>query len=279
MLKYPVLTIAGLDNSGGAGLLADIKTFASFGCYGMAAETLIAVQNSLGVSERVIIDTAIIKKQIEMIFDDMTPKAVKIGMLLNEEIILMVAEYLKNNARNIPIILDPVMMCKGNISLLSSEAVKALINNLIPLATIVTPNILEALIIIGEDPKNSLLTHYEIAEKVQQMNINAAIIKGGHYDNEDAIDLLVLKDQAIIELTTPRLKTPHTHGTGCTLSAAITACIARGMNIKESVIIAKEFLTEALSSTISLGLGKGNGPVDHTWYIDNLDHLNKKDSN
>lgn len=276
MLKYPVLTIAGLDNSGGAGLLADVKTFTVFGCYGMAAETLIAVQNSLGVQERLVIDTKIIQKQIETIFEDMPPKAIKLGMLLNEDIILMVAQSLKKYATDIPIVIDPVMMCKGNISLLSPEATTALVNELLPLATIITPNIPEALIIIGEDPTTSTLSHYEIAKKLQKLSINAALIKGGHYENNYSIDLLIQKNTDIIELSTPRLNTPHTHGTGCTLSAAITACLARELPLEKSVRIAKHFLTHALSSTTQLGLGAGNGPVDHTWHIHDLTHFDNK---
>ncbi|MGL5955508.1 MAG: bifunctional hydroxymethylpyrimidine kinase/phosphomethylpyrimidine kinase [Brevinema sp.] len=274
MLKYPVLTIAGLDNSGGAGLLADIKTFTTFGCYGMAAETLIAVQNSLGVQERFIIDTSIIKGQIETIFEDIPPKAVKLGMLLNEDIIRMVVGCLKKYAQHIPIVIDPVMMCKGNISLLSPIATKVLVTELLPLATIITPNIPEAMIIIGEDPVTSTLTQYEIAQALQKMDINATIVKGGHYINDQAMDLFIFQNKEIVELVSPRINTPHVHGTGCTLSAAITACLARGFDIKTSVHIAKNFLTKALSSTTILGLGAGRGPVDHLWWVDEgLEHL------
>ncbi|MGL4676807.1 MAG: bifunctional hydroxymethylpyrimidine kinase/phosphomethylpyrimidine kinase [Brevinema sp.] len=274
MLKYPVLTIAGLDNSGGAGLLADIKTFTAFGCYGMAAETLIAVQNSLGVRERFIIDTSVIKGQIESIFEDMPPKALKLGMLLNEDIIRMVVESLKKYAQNIPVVIDPVMMCKGNISLLSPIATKVLVSELLPLATIITPNIPEAMIIIGEDPTTSILTQHEIAQALQKMNINAALVKGGHYTNTQSVDLFIHNQEEIIPLTSPRINTPHIHGTGCTLSAAITACLARGLDIKTSVHKAKHFLTQALNSTTVLGLGTGCGPVDHMWWCNGkLDHL------
>ena len=266
MIQYPTLTIAGLDNSGGAGLLADTKTFSAFGCYGMSAITLVAVQNSLGVKDRFVIDLPIIKGQIETIFEDMRPKAVKIGMLLNEEIILMVADYLEKNAQDIPIVLDPVMMCKGNISLLSPTATKALVERLVPLATIITPNIPEAMIIIGEDPTKVILSQEEIAQRFLDIGVKAAIIKGGHYDTKDSTDIFIEQGKAMVYLRTPRIDTPHTHGTGCTLSAATAAALARGYSVEESVKIAKNFLTHALASTKKQGIGAGVGPVDHNWF-------------
>lgn len=272
MIQYPILTIAGLDNSGGAGLLADIKTFSAFGCYGMSAVTLVAVQNSLGVKDRFIIDLPIIKGQIETIFEDMPPKAVKMGMLLNEDIILMVADYLEKHAKDIPIVLDPVMMCKGNISLLSPEATNTLVKRLVPLATIITPNIPEAMIIIGEDPIKTTLPHEEIALRLQNMGVKAAVVKGGHYETEESTDILIEQGKKMIKLSTPRINTRHTHGTGCTLSAAITALLAQGYSIEDSVRKAKQFLTNALLSTTKNSIGSGVGPVDHCWFENNL-HL------
>ncbi len=274
MLKYPVLTIAGLDNSGAAGMLADIKTFTMFGCYGMVAETLIAVQNSLGVKRRFVIDTDVIHAQLDAIFEDSPPKAIKLGMLLNEEIINMVADYLAENAKNTPIILDPVMMCKGNISLLSPESERAIVEKLLPLSIIVTPNLPESLIIIGENPAESTLTQEEIADRYAQLDINAVIIKGGHYDEEDHATDIFVHDGKQTKLSVPRVSTRHTHGTGCTLSASITACMARGMDLDTAVVTAKNFITNALVSTTVYSIGQGVGPVDHMWAMDDeLSHL------
>ena len=270
MLQYPILTIAGLDNSGAAGMLADIKTFSAFGCYGMTALTLVAVQNTLGVQKRLMIDTPTIKHQIDVIFEDLRPKAIKIGILIEEDVIHMVADYLEEHAQDIPIVLDPVMMLKNNHPMLSPSAIQATIKRLIPLATIITPNLPEAMVIIGEDPAKTTLPQIEIAKRILDMGIKSAIIKGGHYSTEDSTDIFVEQGKEMIFLATTRVNTPHTHGTGCTLSAAIVASLAQGRSLETSVRRAKKFITKALESTIISSLGSGVGPVDHNWFREDI---------
>ena len=265
MIQNPILSIAGFDNSGGAGIHADLKVFSSFGCYGMTVLTALAVQNTMGVKSCHMIPCSVIKEQLESIFEDIPPQAIKIGMLFNEDIINTVYEFLVNNALDIPIILDPVMLAKSGDPLLLPEARQSLIKKIVPLATIITPNIPEALELIGIPTPSP--SQEKIAHEILKLGCKSVLIKGGHYHHEDATDLF-LQDDKIELFSTKRIHTKNTHGTGCTLSAAITASIAQGYSLSDSVKYAKKYLTNAILSASQQSIGHGAGPTDHLWFLD-----------
>lgn len=269
MIQYPVLSIAGFDNSGGAGLQADLKVFSSFGCYGMTVVTALAVQNTTGVRNCHMIPSSVIKEQLETIFEDISPKAIKIGMLFNEEIIHTIYSFFKDNNIQVPIIIDPVMLAKSGDPLLLPEARCSLIEKLIPLANLVTPNIPEALELIGlTSQEKNTFSQEEIAQQILKLGCQAVLIKGGHYDNENSTDLLLAQDNSPQLFSVKRVHTKNTHGTGCTLSAAITALIAQDYSLFDSVNYAKKYLTEALISAAHQSVGQGAGPVDHLWFLE-----------
>lgn len=260
--KIPTLTIAGSDSSGGAGIQADLKTFSAIGTYGMTVITAITAQNTVGVLAVEDLSIDIIKGQIEAIFEDIRPVALKIGMVSDEKIIKVIAKLLKSyKAENI--ILDPVMISKSGYSLLKSEAKKALIKELIPMAKIVTPNIPEAEEITSMKIEN--LDEMRIAgEKILSLGPEYVLMKGGHL-KEEPIDLLIGKNSFKI-LKSKRINKKNTHGTGCTLSSAITAYIALGYTVDQAVELAKEYITGAIKH--SFDIGKGIGPVHHFYKLD-----------
>jgi len=269
MIKCPVLSIAGFDNSGGAGLQADLKVFTSFGSYGMTVLTALAVQNTMGVRLCYMIPSDIIKEQLETIFEDIPPKAIKIGMLFNEEIINTVHDFLTKNNVKVPIVIDPVMVSKSGDPLLLSEARECLIKKLIPLATIVTPNLPEAIELIGVSSEEAkTMSQESIAKKVLSLGCESVLVKGGHYSGEFSKDVFLKRDGDTLTLNAKRIDTKNTHGTGCTLSAAIAALLSQDYSLEESVKNAKIYLTKALLSGALQSVGKGAGPVDHTWFLD-----------
>lgn len=271
MIQYPVLSIAGFDNSGGAGLQADLKTFSAFGCYGMTVLTALAVQNTQGVKSCHMIDTSIILDQLETIFEDIPPKAIKLGMLFNKEIINTIDDFFTAHQITTPLIIDPVMMAKSGDPLLLPEARQSLIQKLIPRAMIVTPNLPEALELIGEDPKTiPEMSQEEIAQKILDLGCHSVLVKGGHYDGVDSTDVLVTQSELQKTFSTPRIDTKNTHGTGCTLSAAITSLVARGYSLVDSISFSKQYLTNALLSASHQSVGKGTGPTDHFWFLDKI---------
>ncbi|MGL4393849.1 MAG: bifunctional hydroxymethylpyrimidine kinase/phosphomethylpyrimidine kinase [Brevinema sp.] len=264
MIQFPTLSIAGFDNSGGAGLQADLKTFSAFGCYGMTVVTAIAVQNTKGVASCYEIPLGTIEHQLETIFEDIRPSAIKIGMLFNDEIIELVSDFLKNNAKNIPVVLDPVMVAKSGDPLLLESAVEALRTKLIPLSDIITPNIPESLTLLGVDSEK--LTQDEIAQRLLDFGSKYVLVKGGHYDSEVSRDLLLSSNEREY-FESKRISTKNTHGTGCTLSAAIAANLARGLSMKDAVSSAKIYITKAIESASKQSIGSGAGPTDHLWFL------------
>lgn len=247
------LTIAGSDPSGGAGIQADLKTFHQFGVYGEAAITLLTVQNSLGVSRVKVMDVALVRQQIEAVLADIPPAAVKTGALGSEWMIRMVAQL------DLPqLVVDPVMVSKHGASLLTEEARHALAAKLLPNAYLVTPNLPEAAALTGIDIE-SLDDMREAAGRLKVMGARSVLVKGGHLAG-DAVDLL-LHNGSFFEFQAPRIDTPHTHGTGCSYSAAITALLARGVDLPQAVTQAKAWITEAIRT--NPGLGGGSGPVNH----------------
>jgi len=256
-----VLTIAGSDSSGGAGIQADIKTITVHKMYAMSAITAITAQNTTGVYGIMDVTPEIVGKQIDCIFEDIRPDAVKIGMVSSEPIIEIIAQKLKAyQAENI--VIDPVMVSTSGSKLLSDDAMTALINKLLPLGTVITPNIPEAEVLSQIKIKDE--KDMTSAAKIISKDINGAImVKGGHLVN-DATDLLYTNGEKHW-FKSPRINTTNTHGTGCTLSSAIACNLASGMTLPESIQKAKEFLSGALEA--GLNLGKGSGPLNHMYLL------------
>jgi hydroxymethylpyrimidine/phosphomethylpyrimidine kinase len=254
-----LLTIAGSDCSGGAGIQADLKTFAALGGFGMSVITAVTVQNTRGVRDSQDIRPDVIAGQIAAVFEDIRVDGVKIGMVSRTETILAIAETLGRH-RSAPIVLDPVMVSKSGYHLLMPEAVDTLVKRLFPLATMITPNLPEAELITGMTVQT---THHmrEAARRLHDLGTPQVLVKGGHLSTE-ATDIL-FDGSAFHELPGKKIETPHTHGTGCTLSSAITAFLADGRAPEEAVARAKEYVTESILS--APGIGKGSGPLNHLW--------------
>jgi hydroxymethylpyrimidine/phosphomethylpyrimidine kinase len=255
------LTIAGSDSGGGAGIQADLKTFAALGVYGMSAITAITVQNTLGVQDALEVPSGIVEGQIDAVVEDIGVDAVKTGMLSGPEIIEAVAERARH--WGLRLVVDPVMVAKGGAALLRPDAVQTLRTALLPLAEVVTPNLYEAEVLTGRQIEN-LEQMREAARAIHAMGPRHVVVKGGHRTGEP-IDVL-FDGERFVELRGERIDTPHTHGTGCTFSAAITAFLARGWPVEHAVSRAKRYITEAIRH--APGLGHGHGPVDHFWHLD-----------
>ena len=262
--SYPiVLSIAGSDSSGGAGIQADLKTLSALGVYGATAITAITVQNTLGVHSQLAIDPQIVYDQIIAVVDDLHPHFVKIGMLANVEIVNAVAEAL--NKYNIQIILDPVIISTSGHRLLSIEAQQTIKERLIPISTLVTPNIpeMEAL---TNMPLGSLSKKGCAARYLLDLGAKAILIKGGHEEGNTKSDILFSTSESGIQtstFTSETTLTKNTHGTGCTLSSAITAFMARGLDIIDAIAAAKRYVSEAIRAGADINIGKGFGPVNH----------------
>lgn len=257
-----VLTIAGSDSSGGAGIQADIKTITMNGAYAMSAITAITAQNTLGVRAILDVTPALVKEQIQAVFEDIYPDAVKIGMVSNSEIIKIIAKELEYyNAKNI--VVDPVMVSTSGSRLIEKEALETLKTKLLPLATLITPNIPEANILSDIDIKNEE-DMIKAARYISNTYKSAVLLKGGHNIN-DANDLLYVNDE-YIWFYGKHINNPNTHGTGCTLSSAIATNLAKGENVQMSIKKAKDYISGALLSM--LDLGKGQGPLNHAFLLD-----------
>lgn len=259
-----VLTIAGSDCSGGAGIQADIKTITVHKLYAMSVITALTAQNTTGVYGIMEVTPDFLEKQLECVFSDIYPDAVKIGMVSSKILIeTITSKLIKENVKNI--VLDPVMISTSGCKLLADDAANALIEKLIPIATIITPNIPEAEVLSGMK-----ITHVEdmifAAEKIAQNYKGAILIKGGHKLN-DANDLLYQNGQ-VEWFNGERIDNPNTHGTGCTLSSAIASNMAMGYSLSECIYNAKKYISGALKA--NLDLGKGDGPLDHTYAINKI---------
>ncbi len=252
-----LLTIAGSDSSGGAGIQADLKTFAAHGVYGMSVITAVTAQNTTGVTMVENISAAMVQAQIEAVFDDIRVDAVKIGMVSEAEIIAAVAAGLRRYRPPV-VVLDPVMVSKSGCALLAPEARCALMKELLPLAGLVTPNLPEAEVIAGMNitDKAAMLT---AAHKIMELGCKAVLIKGGHLEG-DADDLLYDGREARW-FGASRIMTKNTHGTGCTLSSSLAANLARGMELAAAVQASKAYVREAIAH--GLEIGSGCGPTHH----------------
>ncbi|MCH7321450.1 bifunctional hydroxymethylpyrimidine kinase/phosphomethylpyrimidine kinase [Solibacillus sp. MA9] len=254
-------TIAGSDSSGGAGIQADIKTFQELGVFGTSVITALTAQNTLGVHGIYPTTVDFVQAQLKAVLEDLEVKAIKTGMLFNAEIIAGVVSLL--NEQHIPLIVDPVMIAKGGASLLQQQAVLAMKEQLLPLATVCTPNIPEAEVLTGRTIETA--EDIELAGRdLLALGVKCVVMKGGHLQGEKAIDTVFISGEPTFMMETERYETKHTHGTGCTFSAAITAEIAKGSSLKEAIIEAKTFVQLAISNP--LNIGHGFGPTNHFVY-------------
>lgn len=248
------LTIAGSDSGGGAGIQADLKAFAALGVHGMSAITALTAQNTLGVFAVAELDPEFVAQQIDVVVVDVGVDATKTGMLASAAIIAAVAAKIREH-RLQPLVVDPVMMATGGEPLLRPEAANSLRERLLPLATVVTPNLPEAAALCGR-PVDSIESMREAARIIHGLGPQAVIVKGGHLSGHDAVDVLFDGSQ-FAEFRSPRFDTPHTHGTGCTFASAIAAGLASGLSLPAAVGQAKVLVTEAVRHGLALGQGRG----------------------
>lgn len=257
--RIPIaLTIAGSDSGAGAGIQADLKTFAALGVYGTSAITAITAQNTVEVRQALELPVDLIAAQIDAVVEDLGVGAAKTGMLSSSEVIEVVAAKVEEHGIK-KLVVDPVMVAKSGDRLLREEAVAALIQRLLPRALVVTPNLPEAERLVGF-PVFDRDGIRRAARAIREMGPRAVVIKGGHARGKAAVDVF-FDGRRFVELSAPRIRTQNTHGTGCTFSAAIAAYLARGFSLETSVRRAKRYLTAALRK--SLSVGHGHGPVDH----------------
>jgi hydroxymethylpyrimidine/phosphomethylpyrimidine kinase len=255
-----VLSIAGSDPSGGAGIQADLKAFSALGAYGMAVITALTAQNTQGVRSFQTVEPGFVAEQIDAIFADVRVDAVKIGMVATAEIAAAIADRLRHHqVRNI--VLDPVMVAKSGHHLLREDAVAALRDTLVPMARLITPNLPEAGVLLGEGEPMTLADMRVAVRDLHRLGSEWVLLKGGHLGGHDSTDLL-FDGHTLAELSQHRIDTRNTHGTGCTLSSAIAALLPR-CDMVEAVRRAKAYLTDAIAASSRLAVGDGHGPVHH----------------
>jgi len=259
-LPLVALTIAGSDPSAGAGIQADLKTFAAFDVYGVSAITAITAQNSLGVSAIFPLDADAVSAQIEAVAGDYPLKATKIGMLANAAIAEVVAAAIQE--LNLPlVVVDPVLISTSGYRLLDDEGIDVLCRELLPRALVITPNLAEAEFLSGR-PITSLEHARAAAVEIHEHTGAAVVVKGGHGEGDDITDVL-FDGNAFSEFTSSRIHTPHTHGTGCTFASAIAAALAGGLPLPDAVAAAQSYVAGAIAH--ALPIGHGRGPLDHFW--------------
>jgi hydroxymethylpyrimidine/phosphomethylpyrimidine kinase len=256
-----ILTIAGSDSSGGAGIQADIKTFSALNTYAASVITAVTAQNTHTVDHVAHVPDENIQQQIECVFSDLDVAAVKIGMIVSPSVISLVHRQLIS--KNIPIVLDPVMISKSGCTLLGTEACATLKELMIPAATVLTPNVPEAACLLGTHESRSVDDLVDQGEQLMALGCSAIVMKGGHLDASVCTDVLIQRDQAPIFLEHPRVNTNNTHGTGCTYSAAMAAFIGRGYSITDAVRQAHNYLYQAIVHADKLQVGSGHGPTHH----------------
>lgn len=259
---HKVLTIAGSDSGGGAGIQADLKTFAAIGCYGMSVITALTAQNTRGVTAIHALPPSFAIEQMTAVFTDIGADAVKIGMLYSTELIEAVTETLnKYRARNI--VLDPVMVAQSGDKLLQDDAIEAIKDHLMPMADVVTPNLPEAEVLLGQKIETFEDMHWA-AKSLAQFGGRSILIKGGHLEESKSTDLLYLTEEdRFVILEAERVDSRNNHGTGCTLSSAIAAYISRGSQIEDAVRKAKTYIQNAIRAGAAYKIGHGHGPVHH----------------
>lgn len=256
---HRVLSIAGSDSGGGAGIQADIKTISACGCYAATAITAITIQNTLGVHDVMKIPAEIVEKQISDVLDDIGADAIKIGMLTDEAVVEAVSRQLRRHA-DIPVVIDPVMVSTSGRQLIDTTAIHVMKSQLLPLATIITPNIPEAEILLDMSIKNKEDMQKAVCRLFTEYH-TSVLLKGGHLEGDTLVDLFY--DGTLMELSSMRIYSPNTHGTGCTLSSALASMIARKEPIDEAVRHAKDYVTRAIIAGAGYRLGRGKGSLCH----------------
>lgn len=261
MTMTPIaLTIAGSDSGGGAGIQADLKTFSALGVYGASAITAITAQNTLGVSALEDVSPAMIAAQIDAVCSDLQVNAAKIGMVSRVSTIETIAGRL--TAHRLRPVLDPVMVATSGDRLLQADAIEALKAKLLPLCLVVTPNLPEAALLTGTPLAADEAQMVAQAHALVAAGANAALVKGGHGEGKDSVDIF-FDGVETLRLALPRIGTRNDHGTGCTLSAAVAAGLARGLELREAVREARDYIHQALAAGTGLAIGQGSGPVHH----------------
>ena len=256
-MKGRVLIIAGSDSGGGAGIQADIKAVTLLGGYAATAITALTAQNTLGVHGVMGVDPAFVKRQMEAVLDDIGADCIKTGMLYSGEIIEAVCEVIEAKAADTPLVVDPIMLAKDGTPLLDPGAVALLKECLIPKVTLLTPNAPEAAALTGMTI-HGLAQMADAGTRLMALGAKAVLVKGGHLPGEQVCDILVSREGREV-FDSPRIATPHTHGTGCTLASAVATGLAQGMGLREAVIRARTYLLEAIRN--APGLGRGQGPL------------------
>jgi hydroxymethylpyrimidine/phosphomethylpyrimidine kinase len=260
--EYPrVLSIAGSDSGGGAGIQADLKTFAALGCYGMTAITALTAQNTLGVRAIHGVPPAMLRAQIDAVLEDIGAHAVKIGMLHSPEIVLTVAEAIDRHALE-KVVLDPVMVATSGAVLIDQPAIAVLVRELFGRATVVTPNLDEAALLVGRSLDSEAAMEAG-AHELLAMGATAVLLKGGHLAGDVVSDLLLTNSGEAHWMRAPRIATANTHGTGCTLSSAIAAQLALGATLLQAVQAARAYVRAALEAGAGVRTGAGSGPLNH----------------
>lgn len=259
------LTIAGSDSSGGAGIQADLKTFSALGVYGASVLTAITAQNTTGVQGVEMLPARFVSQQMTSVFDDLDVGAVKTGMLGTPDIIECVSVQLA--AVSLPSVIDPVMVATSGDLLIEDAAVATLKSSLLPVATVLTPNVDEAAVLLDAKPATSLDDLIEQGKALRAMGCAAVLMKGGHLGEMRADDVLVSANGPIV-IEGPRIATKNTHGTGCTLGSAIAAHLAAGFELEPAIRAAKRYLTSALTLADKLNVGQGSGPVEHLFAVE-----------
>ena len=261
--EYPrVLSIAGSDSGGSAGIQADLKTIAALGCYGMTAITALTAQNTLGVRSIHGVPPQMLREQIDAVMEDIGAHAVKIGMLHSPDIVLTVAEAIDRHDLRL-VVLDPVMVATSGAVLIDSPAIAVLVRELFHRATVVTPNLDEAALLVGRLLENERAME-EAAREMIHMGAQAVLLKGGHLAGDVVSDLLMTHDDQIHWMRAPRIETSNTHGTGCTLSSAMAAYLALGQPLLEAVLGARAYVRAALAAGSGVRTGAGGGPLNHS---------------
>ncbi len=259
---YPsVLTIAGFDGSGGAGIQADIKTFSALGCYATSVLTALPVQNTMGVRKIYPIPVEAVADQIRAILDDIFPGAIKIGMVHTTELVETIVHTLSEYPK-IPIVFDPVMVATSGHRLIESDTIATIINTLLPVADIITPNMDESAILAGM-PVKTLDDMVIAGNKIRNLGCRSLLLKGGHQETENITSLFIGEDGNTYPFVTEKFNTNNTHGSGCTLSSAIAAYLSQGKPLPEAVALAQAYVFDAIKHGQDVQTGKGNGPLNH----------------
>ncbi|WP_312697525.1 bifunctional hydroxymethylpyrimidine kinase/phosphomethylpyrimidine kinase [Sphingobacterium mizutaii] len=259
--KVPtVLSIAGFDGSGGAGIQADTKTISSLGCYAMNVLTALPVQNTQGVKNIFDIPVEAVKEQLDCLFEDIYPDSIKIGMVHNSKLVETIADFLKDYKGSI--VFDPVMVSTSGHRLIQEETIAAIKELLFPIAHIITPNLDEVSVLVGREI-STVHAMEEVADEILSLGCNAALLKGGHLQSDILTSILIQKNQAAQYFESRRVQTKNTHGSGCSLSSAIASFLARGYHLEQSTENALMYINSAIKGSKDLVIGKGNGPLNH----------------